>query len=104
MKQIGYTAGGGTSWQAAVVAAKTAGKSLTALGHYNGIEFQPKGNAYAVYGTCISEVMVDVLTGEVRFEKVDILMDLGTQLNAAVDIGQVQGAFVKVLGYLFTEE
>lgn len=31
-------------------------------------------------------------------------MDLGTQLNAAVDLGQVQGGFVMALGYLFSEE
>lgn len=59
---------------------------------------------YNVYGACVSEVLVDVLTGEVCVEKVDILMDLGNQLNAAVDVGQVQGGFVMALGYLFSEE
>merc|ERR1719443_2001634 len=59
---------------------------------------------YNVYGACVSEVLVDVLTGEVKVERVDILMDLGNQLNAAVDIGQVQGGFVMALGYLLTEE
>lgn len=48
--------------------------------------------------------MVDVLTGEVAVERVDIIMDLGNQLNAAVDIGQVQGGFVMALGYLLSEE
>lgn len=47
---------------------------------------------------------VDVLTGEVRVEQVDILMDLGSQLDAAIDIGQLQGGFVISLGYLLTEE
>ena len=31
-------------------------------------------------------------------------MNLGTLLDAAVDIGQVQGGFVMTLGYLFTEK
>merc|ERR1719159_391350 len=31
-------------------------------------------------------------------------MDLGTQLDAAVDLGQLQGGFVIALGYLLTEE
>ena len=48
--------------------------------------------------------MIDVLTGESRLERVDLLMDLGTQMDAAVDIGQVQGGFVQSLGYLFTED
>lgn len=59
---------------------------------------------YATYGTAVSEVQIDVLTGEVRVDRVDILMDLGSQLDAAVDIGQVQGGFVISLGYLLTEE
>merc|ERR1711920_223160 len=33
-----------------------------------------------------------------------ILMDLGTQLDAAVDIGQVQGGFIMALGYTLTED
>lgn len=59
---------------------------------------------YNVYGACVSEVLVDMLTGEVRVERVDILMDLGHQLNAAVDVGQVEGGFIMALGYLLTEE
>jgi len=31
-------------------------------------------------------------------------MDLGTQLDAAVDIGQVQGGFVMTCGHLVIEE
>eukprot|EP01050_Picozoa_sp_SAG11_P057022 SAG11_NODE_35690_length_265_cov_0.939759_1_plen_33_part_10 len=33
-----------------------------------------------------------------------MLMDLGNQLDAAVDLGQVEGGFVISLGYLLTEE
>lgn len=46
---------------------------------------------------------VDVLTGEVLVERVDILMDLGTQLDAAVDVGQITGGFMIALGYLMNE-
>merc|ERR1712070_926774 len=48
--------------------------------------------------------MIDVLTGEIRTERVDVLMDLGMQLDAAIDIGQLQGGFVQAMGYLLTEE
>jgi len=61
-------------------------------------------DTYATYGAAVSEVLVDILTGEVRVERVDIVMDLGTQLDAAVDIGQLQGGFMMALGYLLTEE
>ena len=38
------------------------------------------------------------MTGETRLERVVLLMDFSTQLDAAVDIGQVQGGFVMTLG------
>lgn len=52
----------------------------------------------------ISEVTIDVLTGEIRLERIDVKMDLGTQLDAAVDVGQLQGGLVMALGYSLTEE
>jgi len=95
---------GGKTWVEAVGLAKTAGVSLMADGWFNGIAFEPKKNIYAVYGTAITEVLLDVLTGETRLERVDLMMDLGNQLDAAIDIGQVQGGYVQTLGYLFSEE
>merc|ERR1719456_664255 len=59
---------------------------------------------YATYGVAASEVLVDILTGEVLVERVDVLMDLGKQLDAATDLGQLQGGFVMALGWVLTEE
>ena len=44
----------------------------------------------SVYGASVPEVLLDLMTNETRLERVDLLMDLGTQLNAAVHFGQVQ--------------
>jgi len=93
----------GNNWVQAITAASASGVNLNAMEWFAGSSFR-SGTTYGVFGTAITEVMLDVLTGEVRVERVDILMDLGNQLDAAVDIGQVQGAFVMVLGYLFTEQ
>jgi xanthine dehydrogenase/oxidase len=98
----------GQDWTKAVGAAVAAGVDLGASGWNTGEWDKSDGKtnnvAYAVYGACVSEVMVDVLTGDIRLERVDILMDLGSQLNAAVDLGQVQGGYVMALGYLFSEQ
>ncbi|WP_086643348.1 xanthine dehydrogenase molybdopterin binding subunit [Acetobacter sp. DsW_063] len=59
---------------------------------------------YFAYGAACSEVAVDLLTGEMRIERVDILHDAGRSLNPAIDIGQVEGAFVQGAGWLTTEE
>ena len=41
------------------------------------------------------------LTGETRLERLVLLKVLGTQLDTALDIGQVQGGFMMTLGYPF---
>ena len=59
---------------------------------------------YFANGAAVSEVVVDVLTGEYRTTQVDILQDVGNSLNPAVDIGQIEGGFVQGMGWLTTEE
>ena len=59
---------------------------------------------YFAYGASVSEVSIDTLTGEYLIDRVDILHDVGRSLNPAIDIGQVEGAFVQGMGWLTTEE
>ena len=59
---------------------------------------------YFAYGAACSEVAVDMLTGEYRVERVDILHDVGDSLNPAIDMGQIEGGFVQGMGWLTTEE
>jgi len=59
---------------------------------------------YFAYGAAVSEVVVDTLTGEWKLLRADILHDAGKSLNPAVDIGQVEGAFIQGMGWLTTEE
>jgi xanthine dehydrogenase large subunit len=59
---------------------------------------------YFAYGAACSEVTIDTLTGEYRIERSDLLHDVGRSLNPALDIGQIEGAFVQGMGWLTTEE
>ncbi|MDR5855275.1 xanthine dehydrogenase molybdopterin binding subunit [Caballeronia sp. LZ062] len=59
---------------------------------------------YYSYGAAVSEVVIDTLTGEMRVLRADALHDVGASLNPALDIGQVEGAFVQGMGWLTTEE
>ena len=59
---------------------------------------------YFAYGAACSEVIVDTLTGEYKMLRTDILHDVGASLNPAIDIGQVEGAFVQGMGWLTIEE
>lgn len=54
-------------------------------------------------GVAISEVELDVLTGDHTVLRSDIKMDIGRSINPAIDYGQIEGAFVQGQG-LFTME
>jgi xanthine dehydrogenase large subunit len=59
---------------------------------------------YFVYGAAAAEVAVDTLTGESRVLRAELLQDCGRSLNPAIDLGQIEGAFVQGMGWLTTEE
>ncbi|MBC7956906.1 MAG: xanthine dehydrogenase molybdopterin binding subunit, partial [Cytophagales bacterium] len=72
--------------------------------HWNRETLQGKPFFYFAYGAAVSEVVVDTLTGEWKLLRADLLHDVGRSLNPAVDIGQVEGAFIQGMGWLTTEE
>ena len=59
---------------------------------------------YFAYGAAVSEVVVDTLTGEFKLLQADILHDAGNSINPAIDIGQVEGAYIQGMGWLTSEE
>ncbi|KAJ7960369.1 putative Aldehyde oxidase [Quillaja saponaria] len=59
---------------------------------------------YLNYGAAVSEVEVNLLTGETTILQVDIIYDCGQSLNPAVDLGQIEGAFVQGIGFFMLEE
>jgi len=56
------------------------------------------------YSAALSVVEVDILTGETKILSSDVMYDMGWSMNPAIDIGQVEGAFVQGIGYLLTEK
>jgi xanthine dehydrogenase large subunit len=59
---------------------------------------------YFAYGAAVSEVIVDLLTGENRLLRADLLHDVGKSINPAIDMGQIEGGFLQGVGWLTTEE
>ncbi|KXZ51962.1 hypothetical protein GPECTOR_11g85 [Gonium pectorale] len=59
---------------------------------------------YHVFGVALAVAEVDVLTGERRVLRSDVMFDLGRPVNPAVDLGQVEGAFVQGLGMMLSEK
>ncbi|CAG0941741.1 partial xanthine dehydrogenase large subunit, partial [Gammaproteobacteria bacterium] len=72
--------------------------------HWDPQTMQGRPFYYFAYGAAVSEVVVDTLTGESRVLRVDILHDVGRSLNPAVDIGQIEGAFIQGMGWMTMEE
>jgi xanthine dehydrogenase/oxidase len=59
---------------------------------------------YYTNGAAVSEVEVDCLTGQHEVLSTHIVMDVGRPLNPAIDVGQIEGAFVQGLGWCTMEE
>ena len=72
--------------------------------HYDREKAEGRPFFYFAYGAAVSEVLIDTLTGEYRVTAVDILHDVGDSINPAIDVGQVEGAFIQGMGWLTTEE
>ncbi|KCV82930.1 xanthine dehydrogenase molybdenum-binding subunit [Actibacterium atlanticum] len=95
----------------AAAAAYQARVSLSSTGFYktpkvewDRIKGEGRPFFYFAYGASITEVVIDTLTGENRILRADVLHDAGASLNPALDIGQVEGAYVQGAGWLTTEE
>ena len=85
--------------------------SLSATGFYRTPEVffdRAKGKGkpyhYFSYGMGVTEIELDTLTGHVQLLRTDLLHDVGDSINPAIDIGQVEGAYVQGLGWVTTEE
>lgn len=59
---------------------------------------------YFTNGAAVSEIEIDILTGEYKVLRTDISMDVGRPLNPAIDVGQIEGAFIQGLGWCTMEE
>jgi xanthine dehydrogenase large subunit len=84
---------------------------LSATGFYKTPKIwwnRPEGRGrpfyYFAYGAAATEAEIDVLTGEYRFLRADVLHDVGRSINPAVDMGQIEGGYVQGLGWLTMEE
>lgn len=85
--------------------------SLSATGFYAtpgiGYNFATNlGNPfnYFTFGAACTEVEIDCLTGDHQVIRTDIVMDLGSSINPAIDIGQIEGGFMQGYGLFTLEE
>lgn len=98
-------------WEDWVIDAYVNRVQLSATGFYAApkIEYDRDTNSgnlyeYFTYGVACSEVIIDCLTGDHQVLRTDIVMDVGESLNPAIDIGQIEGAFVQGYGFYTLEE
>jgi xanthine dehydrogenase large subunit len=83
---------------------------LGARGFYAtpGVDFNRetgRGTPFLYYtnGAAVAEVLIDRFTGDIKLERVDLLMDIGQSLNPAIDRGQIIGGFIQGMGWVTTE-
>eukprot|EP00878_Enallax_costatus_P021902 GHUV01023213.1.p1 GENE.GHUV01023213.1~~GHUV01023213.1.p1 ORF type:complete len:286 (+),score=77.25 GHUV01023213.1:187-1044(+) len=59
---------------------------------------------YHTFGVAAAEVEVDCCTGERQLLRADMMFDAGRSVNPAIDLGQVEGAFMMGVGHILHEE
>lgn len=59
---------------------------------------------YFTQGVACTEVEVDLLTGNHRTLRTDLMVDVGSSINPAIDIGQIEGAFAQGMGWSTIED
>jgi xanthine dehydrogenase large subunit len=89
---------------AARVQLSEAGYYATPKIHWDPNTLKGRPFFYYTYGAAVAEVAIDTLTGESRCLRADLLQDCGASLNPAIDLGQIEGAFVQGMGWLTCEE
>jgi xanthine dehydrogenase large subunit len=72
--------------------------------HWDPVAMRGRPFFYFSFGAAMAEVAIDTLTGESRVLRADLVQDCGTSLNPAIDLGQIEGAFVQGQGWLTCEE
>ena len=72
--------------------------------HWDGAAMRGRPFFYYSFGAAAAEVAIDTLTGESRVLRADLIQDCGASLNPAIDLGQIEGAFVQGQGWLTCEE
>ena len=94
------------SFPAAVRQAYMGRVSLSATGYYatpkikwDGSTMRGRPFYYFAYGAAVSEVVIDLLTGENRLVRADILHDAGKSINPVIDLGQIEGGFLQGAGW-----
>ncbi|XP_034674780.1 abscisic-aldehyde oxidase-like [Vitis riparia] len=92
---------GSVKWSTLILQAQSQAVNLSASSYY-----VPDFSSmrYLNYGAAVSEVEVNLLTGETTILQSDIIYDCGQSLNPAVDLGQIEGAFVQGIGFFMLEE
>ncbi|KAL5708963.1 hypothetical protein ACHQM5_019704 [Ranunculus cassubicifolius] len=92
---------GSVSWNTLITQATMQSVSLSASTYFIP---DPSSTQYLNYGAAVSEVEIDLLTGATTILQSDIIYDSGQSLNPAVDLGQIEGAFVQGIGFFMQEE
>ncbi|VAI22982.1 unnamed protein product [Triticum turgidum subsp. durum] len=88
-------------WSTLIAQANMASVNLSAHAFWTP---DPAFVRYVNYGAAVSEVEIDVLTGGTTILRSDLVYDCGQSLNPAVDLGQVEGAFVQGVGFFTNED
>jgi xanthine dehydrogenase large subunit len=72
--------------------------------HFDREVFKGSPFLYFTNGAACAEVLIDRFTGDMKVERIDLLMDAGVPINPGIDRGQIIGGFIQGMGWCTNEE
>merc|ERR1719444_152033 len=103
LSEVKKKVGSAATWLEIVQAANMANVDLCARYMFAPDSFEAVKN-YSIWGVVLTEVEVDILTGEKHIKRCDLIEDAGLSTSPLVDIGQIEGAFMTGAGLWTSEE
>uniref|UniRef100_A0A8D8U4Z5 Xanthine dehydrogenase n=2 Tax=Cacopsylla melanoneura TaxID=428564 RepID=A0A8D8U4Z5_9HEMI len=98
-----YDKNPGKEWKDIIFAAANQSIDLQVTKSLTPTQNPDQTKPYSVLSAAITEIELDILTGQHQVTRVDILQDAGISVNPDIDVGQIQGAFIMGLGNWTTE-
>jgi xanthine dehydrogenase large subunit len=71
--------------------------------HWDAEKIKGRPYTYHSFGTSLTEVTIDCMRGTYQLDAIEVVHDIGSSVNPAIDLGQFEGGIVQGIGWATIE-